>query len=168
MNYRNALAVAVGLLTLPLGLLWTVTLEAERAATGGSTWLPALGADPLVSVSIYRGLVALAGFLLSPVLVFAVGFVVGRRLDLGARYGEVLGALLVGSLVGYGLGRLAAVLVAFDAALPPAAVLAMVVPAVVVAVARAVVAGFAGAALGSLRSRRRARDARRDATDTVA
>jgi|GEM_PF-3298025 len=167
MNYRTTLSVAVGVLTLVLGSLFAVVLEAERVAnTGDPTWLPYVADSPALTVILYDNVVMVVGFVLSPLLVVAVGFAVGRGLDLPSEYRGVLGALLVGSVVGYALGRLAAVLLTygFDVSVP--ALLGFVVPALVVGSARAVLAGFAGAALGFLVSGR-SREAAETSADPV-
>ena len=164
MNYRTTLSLAVGFLTLSLGALFAVVLEADHVAnTGDATWLPYVAESPALTVIFYDNVVMVAGFVLSPLLVFAVGFVVGRRLDLTREYRGVLGALLAGSVVGYALGRLAAVLLAFGFGVSVPALVGLVFPALVVGSARAVLAGFAGAALGFLVSRR----SRREATETA-
>lgn len=152
MRQTTRLAAAVGLLTLLLGLLFAVTLEAQRAASGSATWLPYVGESPILTRVVYDNLVVVAGFVLSPVLAFAVGYRFGRRIDLSAEYRDVLGALLVGSVVGYGLGRSTAVVWLLG---PDAVVLVgVVVPALVVVAVRVALVGFAGAALGHLRTTR--------------
>jgi hypothetical protein len=161
MNRQTRLSVAVGLLTLALGALFAVTLEAQQAAeTGASTWLPYVAESPAVTVMVYDNAVAVVGFVLSPVLLFAVGFVFGRRLDLPRAYGGVLRALLVGCVAGYGVGRAAAVLWTYGLDLPVAAVFGMVVPAVVFVAARTVLVGFAGVSVGYLTAAGTGRDVR--------
>lgn len=93
------------------------------------------------------------GFVLSPVLVFVVGFLAGRRLDMTREYRGVVVAMVVGSLVGYTVGRLGAILLTFGTDLPVTALFGLLLPALVVGTARAVLAGFAGAALGFLLAR---------------
>jgi len=155
MNYRTTLSVAVGIFTFILGALFAVVLEAEHAAnTGDPTWLPYVADSPAVTVILYDNVVVVVGFVLSPLLVVAVGFAVGRGLDLPGEYRGVLGALVVGSVVGYALGRLTAVFLAFGFGVSLPALLGLVVPALVVGSARAVLAGFAGAALGFVLSSR--------------
>ena len=98
MDYRTTLSVAVGVFTFLLGALFAVVLEAEHAAnTGDPTWLPYVADSPAVTVILYDNVVMVAGFVLSPLLVVAVGFAVGRGLDLPDEYRGVLGALVVGS-----------------------------------------------------------------------
>lgn len=155
MNYRTTLSAVVGFLTLLLGALFAVVLEAEHVAnTGDPTWLPYIADSSHLTVIFYENVVMVAGFILSPLLVFAAGFVVGRRLDLTREYRGVLGAMVVGSVVGYTLGRLVAVFLTFGFGISIPALLGLVVPALVISAARAVLAGFAGAALGFLVSGR--------------
>lgn len=155
MRDRTALSSVVALLTLLLGSLFAVTIEADRLArTGSSSWLPAVGNSPAVTVMAYDNVVAVAGFLLSPVLVFAVGYVFGRRADLPREYGPVLAALSAGSVVGYGVGRTVAVLLTVGGDVSVWGVVGMVLPATVFVVARVALVGFAGAAVGYLRSER--------------
>jgi len=159
MNYRTTLSVAVGFLTLLLGALFAVVLEADHVATTGDpTWLPYVADTPALTVIFYDNVVMVAGFVLSPLLVFAVGFVVGRRLELTREYRGVLTALLVGSVAGYALGRLVAVFLAFGFTVSVPALLGLVLPTLVVGAARAVLAGFAGAALGFVVSGRSRED----------
>jgi hypothetical protein len=161
MNRQTLLSVAVGLVSLALGALLAVTLEAERAArTGASTWLPSVAASPALTAMVYDNVVAVVGFVLSPMLLFAVGFVFGRRIDLPRTYGGVLRALLVGCVMGYGAGLVAAVLWTYGLDLPAAAVFGMVVPAVVFGAARAVLVGFAGVSVGYLSAAGTRRDVR--------
>lgn len=151
----------VAALTFLLGLLFAVTLEAEHAATTGtSTWLPMVAGSPGATVALYENLAVVVGFVLSPVLVALAGFLVGRRVDLSSEYPAVLGSLVVASAVGYGLGRLLAVLWlggTIDGSLSVAGVVGLWLPAVVFAVSRTVLFGFAGVALGTVTSRRSAR-----------
>jgi hypothetical protein len=109
---------------------------------------------------VYDNVVAVVGFVLSPMLLFAVGFVFGRRIDLPRTYGGVLRALLVGCVMGYGAGLVAAVLWTYGLDLPAAAVFGMVVPAVVFVAARTVLVGFAGVSVGYLTAAGTGRDVR--------
>jgi O-antigen ligase len=153
MDYRARITAGIGLLTLLLSSLFAVVVEAERAAAGDPTWLPYVADTPALTAVFYDNVVSLVEFVLSPVLVFVVGFLTGRRLDLTREYRGVVSALLLGSLLGYTVGRTGAILLTFGTDLPVTALLGLLLPALVIGTARAVLAGFAGAALGFLLAR---------------
>lgn len=159
MGHQTRMAAAVAALTLPLGLLFAVTFAVDHAvATGDPTWLPLVGENSLQTVYLYYNAAALVGFLLSPVLVFVAGFLVGRRVDLSRSFLGVTGSTAAGAFLGYGVGRLAAVLWMLDQtrnAVDPVAVASLVVPALATTVVHVTVAGFAGAALAFVLSRGR-------------
>ncbi|MFB6113953.1 MAG: hypothetical protein ABEJ58_07610 [Halodesulfurarchaeum sp.] len=153
MQSTTRLSVVVSALTFLLGLVFAVTVEAERTArTGGSTWLPFVSASPVLTTMIYHNVVLLIGFLISPVLVFLVGYVAGRGIPLRDEYARVLVALCIGSLLGYGIGRSVAVLVTIGG--HGGAIIGIVLPATIFATARVSLVGFAGVAIGYLRSNR--------------
>ena len=151
MRRNNRLSTIVGVLTLLLGLLFAVTLEAQRTAGRGSaTWLPSVGDSRVFTMMFYDNFVMVVGFVLSPLLVFAVGYQFGRQIDLPQEYRGVFGALLIGSVVGYGLGRIVAVVWVIGFGVTT--IVGLVIPALVITSVRVVFAGFAGIALGYLRT----------------
>ncbi|MFB6070430.1 MAG: hypothetical protein ABEJ76_05345 [Halanaeroarchaeum sp.] len=159
MQTRTRLAIGIGALSALLGSRWAITLEAERlGATGSSTWLPAVGQSPVVTIAVYDGVVGLLGFVVSPVLVFVAGAYFGRGIDLRSEYGGVIRSLALAGLLGYGVARLAVVVLQLGGGLPVTAILATVLPATVVGGLRTALVGFAGVALEHLRSGPRATD----------
>lgn len=150
MALKPRLAASVGVVTLLLGTLFAVVLEADRvAATGRATWLPFVADSATLTVAVYDNFFMVVGFLLSPLLVFTVGYRYGRGSDLPREYRSVFGALVVGSFLGYGIGRTLAVVATIGFQL--GAVVGVLVP-VLFAAARVVFVGFAGVAVGYLRT----------------
>lgn len=146
---HSRLAASVGAVTLALGALFAVVLEADRmAATGRSTWLPAVGDSATLTLVVYDNLFTVVGFLLSPLLVFVLGYLHGRETDLPREYRRVFVALVVGSFLGYGLGRTIAVVATIG--LEVGAVVGVLVP--VLFAASRVVLAVAGVAVGYLRT----------------
>lgn len=154
MNYRLKTAVATGVIAFLSGLLWVVDLAADQIRGGDPVGaVPLLGGMTAENVWAYLMGARLLGFLLTPVLVVLVGYLVGRRLDLRARYRGLVGALVAGSVVGYGLGRTLAVVYLdslVEGGIGVAPYLALVLPGLVTATVSITIAGFAGAAAASV------------------